>query len=62
MVHTWRLSDLAGYLGTWSATQRYRDELGRDPLATIADELQQAWGTDGARQVIWPLHLRVGVS
>ncbi len=59
--HRWRLADLLGYLGTWSATQRYRQAGGADPIDEVRDELARAWGAPEApRNVRWRLHLRVG--
>jgi SAM-dependent methyltransferase len=61
MQHSWNLERLRGYLSSWSSTQRYRARTGQDPLELIEAELETAWG-DPARErdVIWPLHLRVG--
>jgi SAM-dependent methyltransferase len=53
------LDDLAGYLGTWSATQRYRAATGRDPVPSLVEDVRPVWG-DGPREVRWPLWLRVG--
>src|SRR5262249_53054290 len=61
MVHTWDFERLVGYLGSWSSTQRYRKQRGEDPLELIEDALRAAWGDPAqTRDVIWPLHLRVG--
>ncbi len=63
MEAQWELKHLLGYLGTWSAVQRYRRQNGSDPLAQVADELAAAWGdATQLRPVQWPLHLRVGRS
>ncbi len=57
----WRLEELLGYLGTWSAVRAYRERHGRDPVAEVAAELERAWGApDRRRRVRWPLHLLVG--
>lgn len=62
MTAEWRLADLLGYLGTWSAVKRCREATGRDPLAGVAGPLGEAWGEpETPRPVRWPLHLRVGV-
>lgn len=55
----WTLREVIGYLHTWSATQRYRQDQQRDPI-TPSDWVA-AWGNpDVARTLRWPLHLRVG--
>ncbi len=59
--HRWRLDDLLGYLGTWSATQRYRRARGADPIDEVRQDLAQAWGApEVPKNVRWRLHLRVG--
>ena len=57
----WDLREFMGYLGTWSALVKYRQEKGVDPREIIAEEMLTAWGGDPAkkRQVAWPLSLRV---
>ena len=61
MTAQWNLDHLAGYLRTWSSTQRFIAAKGSDPLKQIMGELRAAWGTpDQTRKVIWPLTLRIG--
>jgi hypothetical protein len=61
MLADWDLDRLVGFLGSWSATQRYLAERGRHPIKLIWDELERAWGApDQQRQVRWPLHFRIG--
>ncbi len=61
MRAAWRLADLVGYLGTWSATDRYRAARGEDPVALVAADLAAAWGDPAvAKEIRWPLSLRVG--
>lgn len=61
MESQWTLEHLLGYLGTWSAVQRYRAQEGSDPLEVIRDELTRAWGDPGhVQRVHWPLYLRAG--
>jgi SAM-dependent methyltransferase len=63
MTAQWNLDHLIGYLGTWSATQRFIAATGDDPLEQITDELRSAWGDPKQRRkVIWPLILRIGVK
>jgi SAM-dependent methyltransferase len=57
------LDTLAGYLGTWSATQRYIAAQKHDPLPELIDYLRPVWGADDTRrQVTWPLGLIVGAN
>ena len=55
------LADMAGYLDTWSSVRRYRQKLGRDPVAPFVAELASVWGDAGRpRTLRWPLTGRVG--
>src|SRR6266498_1435493 len=60
MKVNWTLDQFAGFLNSWSATQRYKERKGHHPLEIIWDELSAAWGT-GPRIVQWPLHFRMGL-
>jgi SAM-dependent methyltransferase len=63
MIAQWSLEHLAGYLRSWSATQRFIAANKRDPLEAIANDLSAAWGDpQETRRVVWPLILRVGVK
>ena len=63
MTAQWNLDHLIGYLGTWSATQRFIAARGGNPLEQITDELRTVWGDhQRIRKVIWPLILRIGVK
>ena len=56
----WNLNELLGYLGTWSACQRYRKATGLDPLALIAPQLQKIWSPESERRkVTWDLTLKL---
>jgi len=44
MAVDWTLDDLAGYLRSWSATSRYRELVGVDPVAELAELLAPLWG------------------
>jgi SAM-dependent methyltransferase len=58
---SWTLPELLAYVETWSAVNRYRESRGQDPMPGLGGALAEAWGTpDQARQVIWPLSVRVG--
>lgn len=54
----WDLEHYLGYLGSWSATQKYREARGEDPLLIARQQLQAIWG-EGEREINWPLVLKV---
>jgi ubiquinone/menaquinone biosynthesis C-methylase UbiE len=61
MKADWTLDQFAGFLNSWSATQRYQEQKGQHPLEGIWDRLLAAWGSeDEIRSVRWPLHFRIG--
>ena len=53
------LEAFAGYVRTWSATQRYIAARGRDPVPDLVRALASPWGS-AARRVCWPLSVRAG--
>ena len=59
MVVEWGADDLLDYLRTWSAVQRMVAARGGDPVGELEPDVRAAWG-DGAREVGWPLTLRIG--
>lgn len=63
MEADWPLDAMLGFLRTWSATQRYIDELGTNPVRLVAAELATAWGKNSeVRHVQWPLSVRCGYA
>jgi hypothetical protein len=57
------LPRLLGYLGTWSSAQRYQAQSGSDPIDLIRADLEAAWGDPAqVREVVWALHLRMGMG
>lgn len=61
MEADWTLDDLMGFMSSWSASRRYREHHGRDPVVEVGDELRAAWGrADTPRRISWPLHFRIG--
>lgn len=57
----WRAGDMLAYLRTWSASKRYREATGSDPVAIVEEALGAAWGA-APRRVIWPLTLLAGAA
>jgi ubiquinone/menaquinone biosynthesis C-methylase UbiE len=57
----WSLDDLLGYLGTWSATQKFIEQRGSDPLEYVASQLAPIWGDPRImKRVHWPLYVKIG--
>lgn len=54
---SWSLPRLLGYFASYSATQRYREATGRDPVAQHAQAFAAAWEGDPSMPspVRWPL-------
>jgi SAM-dependent methyltransferase len=61
MQASWTLAQLGGYLATWSAVGQYRSATREDPVPAVMRVLGERWGgPETAREVRWPLRLRVG--
>lgn len=60
----WTLSELIGYLYTWSSVQKFIKKNNSDPIKQIYDDLAAAWGDKNTwhkrRRVVWPIYIRVG--
>lgn len=57
----WTLSQLGGYLRSWSAVATFVNARGHDPVAPLLEQLEEHWGSpDSTRAVTWPLAVRVG--
>ena len=61
MEEQWDRSRLLGDLRTWSATARYVEDKGFDPVSDLEERLASLWAdAQNVRKVTWPLALRVG--
>ena len=57
------LNDLKGLLMSWSATQRYKDQKGSEPLLAIENDLQNLWrNVDETKLATWTIFLKVGTT
>ncbi|HKU29214.1 MAG TPA: class I SAM-dependent methyltransferase [Arthrobacter sp.] len=55
------LSELLGYISTWSAVRIVKEAGREDILHTFAGDLSGLWGDpEGSRRVCWPINTRVG--
>ena len=54
-------SDLLGLFRSWSATQRYKDQIGKDPISKIENDLQNIWKKPKETKLTtWSIFLRAG--
>ncbi len=57
----WPLARLVGYVRSWSATGRYVERHGKDPVIELEAQLAPLWGdVQHEHRVEWPLTVRVG--
>ena len=63
MKTEWDLSQLIGYLCTWSAVRKYEEKNGMNPVEHIFEPLSGLWGDPEQKlSVEWPLTVRVWLS
>jgi SAM-dependent methyltransferase len=61
----WSLSELIGYVYTWSSVQKFIEKNNSDPIKQIYNDLAAAWGENQIRhkrRVVWPIYMKVGRS
>jgi SAM-dependent methyltransferase len=60
MSAEWSLDRMLAFIRSWSGTQKYLEEKGKDPTDLIAPELERLWGgRDTVHTVRWPLIVRM---
>ena len=52
MVLDWSLSDLLRYISSWSATTRYIEERGADPVPELRAAMARHWGSPLQRRAV----------
>ena len=58
---SWNLNELLGYIRTWSATARFIEANGTDPVPQLGKQLSGYWGrADYSRIITWPLVVMAG--
>ncbi len=56
----WTLSQMAGYLSSWSSTQKYIQQVGQDPVLPFIQKLSEIWDPTVTKVVRFPLFCRSG--
>ncbi len=60
MSTKWNLSQLMGYLSTWSAVKKYQKQTGINPLEQVHNQLLDLWRQpEKLKTVNWPLGIRL---
>lgn len=54
----WNLEQFAGYITTWSATQKFINKNGFNPVTEMISKITPLWGIN--KTVTFPLFLRIG--
>ncbi|MDB5202211.1 MAG: SAM-dependent methyltransferase [Ferruginibacter sp.] len=57
----WHFEELQGYLGTWSAVQKYRRETGDDPVAPLMQNIRRHWREGEKLELQFPVYLKMGL-
>lgn len=55
----WTLEQLEGYIGTWSALQKFIKVRGYNPLPGLIQKIKPLW-VDERMDVVFPIYLRMG--
>jgi SAM-dependent methyltransferase len=63
MTAEWTVARFIGHARTWSATRRFIEERGEDPIDRLAAELEHCWGEgENPLPISWRLKIRVGLN
>lgn len=60
LENEWTLDQIAGYMRSMSATARYINANGTDPVVTVQAELKALWPDDSPRRIVWPVIVLAG--
>ncbi len=58
--YRWNLRDVEGYLNSWSAVQKFKNNDGFNPVDDFIEELSSYWPADEKKDVGFPVFLRLG--
>ena len=56
----WTVDQFAGYLSSWSATEKYIRTLGVDPVAAFIDKFKAVWKPGEVKLVTFPVFMKLG--
>lgn len=56
-------NDLIGLLESWSATQKFKNETGKDPIDEIMPQLEKYWDNSHQnKSATWNIYMKVGIK
>ncbi|MBA4054511.1 MAG: SAM-dependent methyltransferase [Marivirga sp.] len=56
----WNVQHLAGYLESWSATQKYIKNRGVNPVPELTNEIGRIWPAEIIKDITFPVFLKLG--
>lgn len=56
----WQREDLLGYIGSWSAVQKFIKTNGYSPVSLIEEEIKRLWPEGEVKKVVFPIELKLG--
>jgi SAM-dependent methyltransferase len=59
MEISWTLTDLTGFLNTWSGVQHYIKKNGINPVNDVLSKLNKVWPSEEGKKIIFPILLLV---
>jgi len=59
-VLQWKREDLIGYIGSWSAIQKFIKVNGHSPISIIEEEIKKLWPEGEMKKVVFPIYLKLG--
>jgi ubiquinone/menaquinone biosynthesis C-methylase UbiE len=59
-ILNWKREDMFGYIGSWSAIQKYIKVNGHSPMPIIEEEIEKLWPEGEVKKVVFPIYLKLG--
>ena len=56
----WKREDMSGYIGSWSAIQKFMKTNGYSPVPMIEEEINRLWPEGEVKKVVFPIYLKLG--
>ena len=56
----WSREELIGHLGTWSALQKMKQQVGDEPFRHVVEEIKSVWDNGDRKRFTFPLVLHLG--